>query len=128
MAQWTRAATYTALGLVALGGAMVATNPAAIDYETFVAQQLQDRLQQECSRAGSQLLGNLAHATCYTMTRVGSPYFSQTIKPLIASRTQRYDWLLLSWYVTDLSVPQFNFSGRIESLGLFDRFIVYRLP
>lgn len=90
--------------------------------------QLKNRMQAECSQAGNGLLGVLANTTCRTMTAMGEPYFNQMLKPMVASGTKRSDFVLFSIYTTDISVAQLNFSGRVESVGILNSFLVYRLP
>jgi hypothetical protein len=128
MQKWQSVTLGASLGLAIVGLAMAFTNPSPQHYEDFVVGQLKNRLQAECSQAGSNLLGALANTTCRTMTVMGEPYFSQTLKPLVSAGTKRYDFLLFSIYVTDLSISQLNFSGRVESIGAFNSFVVYRLP
>jgi Domain of unknown function (DUF4359) len=128
MQKWQSVTLGASLGLAIGGLAMAFTNPGPQKYEDFVVTQLKNRLQAECSQAGSSLLGALANTTCRTMTVMGEPYISQTLKPLVSAGTKRYDFLLFSIYVTDLSIPQLNFSGRVESIGAFNSFVVYRLP
>jgi hypothetical protein len=128
MQKWQSIMLGASLGLAIGGLAMAFTNPGPQRYEDFVVLQLKNRLQAECSQAGRSLLGALANTTCRTMTVMGEPYFSQTLKPLVSTGTKRYDFVLFSIYVTDLSIPQLNFSGRVESVGAFNSFIVYRLP
>jgi hypothetical protein len=50
------------------------------------------------------------------------------LKPTIAKNTARYDYGVVSIYTTDLSIPQLNFTGRIETIGILDRFFTYRMP
>jgi hypothetical protein len=128
MQKWQSITLGVSLGLAIGGLAMVFTNPSPQRYEDFVVGQLRNRLQAECSQAGSSLLGALANTTCRTMTVVGEPYFNQTLKPLVAAGTKRHDLVFFSIYVTDLSVSQLSFSGRVESIGAFNSFLVYRLP
>jgi hypothetical protein len=128
MLKWQKILLSGSLGLAVLGLAMALTNPAPDHYEDFVVEQLKNKLQSECGRASNELLGVLANATCRTMTVMGEPYFKQTVKPLVTAGTKRYDLLLFSIYVTELSVPQLSFSGRVESIGAFNSFLVYRLP
>jgi Domain of unknown function (DUF4359) len=128
MQKWQSVTIGAGLGLAIIGLAMAFTNPSPQQYEDFVVGQLKNRLQAECSQAGNNLLGALANTTCRTMTAMGEPYVSQALKPLVSDGTKRYDFLLFSIYVTDLSISQLNFSGRVESIGAFNSFLVYRLP
>jgi hypothetical protein len=128
MGKWQNITICTTLGLALVGLAMALTNPGQQSYEDFVVGQIKTKLQAECSQAGSGLLGALANTTCRTITTMGEPYFNQTMKPLVAAGTKRHDFVLFSIYVTELSIAQIHFSGRVESVGAFNSFWVYRLP
>jgi Domain of unknown function (DUF4359) len=128
MLKWQKVLLSVSLVIALIGWAMALTNPAPDRYEDFVLEQLKNRLQSECSRAGDGLLGALASATCRTMTVTSTPYFNQTVRPLVVSGTKRSDFLFFSIYVTKLSIPQLSFSTQVESIGAFNSFLVYRLP
>jgi Domain of unknown function (DUF4359) len=112
----------------AIGLSMALTNPSPQQYEEFVLEKLQAYMQDECGKAGNQLLGVLANATCRMMASAGEPYFKQTIQPLIAKNSHRQNFGIFSLYTTDLAVSQLSFSARVECVGVFDRFLVYRIP
>jgi Domain of unknown function (DUF4359) len=126
--QWQKTLAGTGGVLLLLGAGLVATNPSQPAYEDYLVGQIENRLQQECSKAGLDILGSLANTTCYTVGAIGNPYLKQSIQPIISTSTTRHNLFIASIYVTDLSVPELNFSGKVSAVGAFNTFFVYQTP
>jgi Domain of unknown function (DUF4359) len=121
--------------LAGAGGAMLlllaglaATNPAQPAYENYLVGQIENRLQQECSKAGMAVLGDLSNTACRTASNFGNPYLKQSVKPMLSASTERHNLIVASIYTTDLAVPELSFSGRISAIGAFNSFLIYQAP
>jgi Domain of unknown function (DUF4359) len=111
------------LGLVGLCGLGFLTNPDRAAYENYAVEQAGHLGKEQCERASGGL-GVLVKEPCQAAIEAYKPQ----IKPLIATTTSRQNWGLFSIYRSDISIPAVNFNGRVESIGLFDRFYTYKTP
>jgi Domain of unknown function (DUF4359) len=111
------------LGLVGVGGLGFLTNPDRVAYENYAVEQAGNLAKAECDRVPGGL-GMLVQQPC----RAAIEAYKPQIKPLLAATTTRQNWGLFSIYRSDISIPAVNFNGRVESIGLFDRFYTYKTP
>jgi hypothetical protein len=111
------------LGLVGVGGLGFLTNPDRVAYENYAVEQAGNLAKAECDRVPGGL-GMLVQEPC----RAAIEAYKPQIKPLLAATTTRQNWGLFSIYRSDISIPAVNFNGRVESIGLFDRFYTYKTP
>jgi uncharacterized protein YceK len=105
------------------GGVMALTNPDRSAYEHYAVDRIGDLAQAECDRAPAGL-GVLIQETCLAAIAAYKPQ----LRPILATTTSRQNWILFSIYRSDISIPAVNFQTRVESIGIFDRFFVYKAP
>jgi Domain of unknown function (DUF4359) len=106
-----------------IGGVMALTNPDRSAYENFAVDRISDLAKDQCDRAPGGL-GVLVQAPCRAAIEAYKPQF----RPLLAATTSRQNWVLFSIYRSDISIPVANLNARIETIGIFDRFFVYKTP
>jgi Domain of unknown function (DUF4359) len=129
MAKWQTLLISGGLGLIAIITGLIFTNPAPLAYEKYIVEEVRLRAQQECSRTSENTIGTLvANLTCQNLVAVGQPYLHNILKPVIAGHTTRHDFGLASVYITQIDVAELNFAGRMETIGIFDRFFTYKMP
>ncbi len=129
MAKWQVLLISGGLGLIAVITGLIFTNPAPSAYEEYVIEEVRLRAQHECSRASEHTIGALvANLTCQNLVAIGQPYLHNILKPVIADYTTRYDFGLASIYITQIDVAELNFAGRMETIGILDRFFTYQMP
>ena len=109
------------IALVGFGGAMTITNPGQKAYEQYAMKRLTSYLKENVCTQTPEGLGKLLENQCSTLVDLGRPQ----IQNLIASRTQRQNFLLFSIYSTELSVPAPLPSYRFEAVGAFQKFYIY---
>jgi Domain of unknown function (DUF4359) len=126
--QWPKTLASTTGAVLLLGAGLVATNPTQPTYENYLVSQIESRLQQECSKAGMNLLGNVANTACLGISAVSSPYLKQSIQPVLSNTTTRQNLVIASIYQTELEVPELKFSGKVSAIGAFNTFLVYQMP
>ncbi len=126
--QWQKTVASTSGVILLLGVGLVATNPTQPAYENYLVGQIENRLQQECSKAGMNLLGSVANTACLGISTVSSPYLKQSIQPVLSNSTTRHNLVVASIYQTELEVPELKFSGKVSAIGAFNTFLVYQMP
>lgn len=126
--QWQKTLAGTCAAILLLGAGLVATNPTPATYENYLVGQIENRLLQECSKAGMNLLGAVANTACLGVSKVSSPYLRQSIQPVVSSNTTRHNLVVASIYQTELEVPELKFSGKVSAIGAFNTFLVYQMP
>jgi hypothetical protein len=126
--QWQKTLAGTTGAVLLLLAGLVATNPSQLAYENYLVGQIENRLQQECNKAGTNLLGAVANTACLGLSTLGSPYLKQSIQPVLSNTTTRHNLIVASIYVTDLEVPELKFSGKVSAIGAFNTFLVYQMP
>ena len=108
--------------LIALGVAMVGTNPSRAEYEEYATQRLSGYLKEQgCSKTPS-LLDNLIKFNCAKFIDSASPQIKQIIK----ASTQKQDYLLFSVYRTELQINSLIPSYKFETVGAWDNFFIYK--
>jgi Domain of unknown function (DUF4359) len=129
MAKWQVLLIGGSLGLISIIAGLIFTNPAPAAYEKYLVEEIRRRTQQECSRASENTIGTLvANITCQNLVAAGRPYLQKLLKPMIGDRTTRLDLGIASLYTTQIDIAELNFSGRIETIGILDRFFTYQIP
>jgi Domain of unknown function (DUF4359) len=104
-----------------LGGVMALTNPDRAAYENYAVDRLGDLAKDECDRAPAGL-GVLIQEPC----RAAIEAYKPQLRPILAATTSRQNWGLFSIYRSNISIPVVNLNVKIESIGIFDRFFVYK--
>ncbi len=118
MKKWKIAAITTGILLAGVGVAMAATNPTQEAYEEFATGALIDY-------AGKNLCTKvpiLGAAQCQLLLEKNQA----EIRRFVAQGTQRQNFFLFSIYTTDLSISNWLPSYHFESVGVFQRFHVYK--
>jgi hypothetical protein len=106
-----------------LGGVMAVTNPSRSAYESFAVDRIGDLAKDKCARA-SDGLGVFIQGPCRGLIEAYKPQ----LRPILAAATSRQNWVLFSIYRSNIMVPIVNLQVRVESIGIFDRFFVYKTP
>jgi hypothetical protein len=122
MARWQT----ISLGLFVLAGVLALmglTNPDGAAYEGYIAEQIADRASAECDKAPGGF-AEVLRDPCAAGIRSAMPH----VKHVISTATIRQDFLLFSVYSSEISIPQIQFTAKVESIGAFDRFYTYKLP
>lgn len=124
-------------GGIAIGGlgvGMALTNPSPEEYEAFAVEQLKEIIKEEgCDKLPQELtggieipesLGNILQNQCPNILEKASPILRQ----IIASNTQRQNFVVLSIYRTDFSrnpVAGYLPADQFATLAGFKRFYIY---
>jgi Domain of unknown function (DUF4359) len=114
------------LGLVAgsgLVGVMVLTNPSRAAYENYAVDRIGELAKDKCDRAPNGL-GVFIQGPC----RAAIEAYKPELRTILAAATSRQNWVLFSIYRSNIMVPIVNLQVRVESVGIFDRFFVYKTP
>ncbi len=106
-----------------LVGVMALTNPDRSAYENYAVDRISDLAKDQCDRAPAGL-GILLQGPC----RAAIEAYKPQLRPLLSATTSRQNWVLLSIYRSDISIPAVNLNARVESIGIFDRFFTYKTP
>ncbi len=120
--QW-RIVLLSILGILALCGLGRSTNPDQTAYETFAVDQIGNLASDQCDRA-PEGLGILLQGAC----RAAISAYKPQLSPLLATATTRQDYGLFSIYQSNISIPTANFSAKVESIGIFNHFFIYKFP
>jgi hypothetical protein len=122
MARWQK----VLLGILAacgLGSIMAMTNPDRSDYETYAIEQLGNLAMERCDRAPAGL-GIFLQGPC----RAAISAIEPKIRPMLAATTTSQDFIFFSIYKSDVSIPTANLNAKIESVGIFNKFLIYKFP
>jgi hypothetical protein len=106
-----------------LGGLMALTNPSRAAYESFAVDRIGDLAKDKCDSAPDGL-GVFIQGPC----RAAIEAYKPELRPILAAATSRQNWVLFSIYRSNIMVPIVNLQVRVESVGIFDRFFVYKTP
>jgi Domain of unknown function (DUF4359) len=120
--QW-RILLLSMLGIVAVCGVSRLTNPDQAAYENFAIDQIGNLASDQCDRA-PEGLGILLQGAC----RAAIDAYKPQLSPLIGTATRRQDYGLFSIYQSDISIPTANLSVKVESIGIFNHFFIYKVP
>ena len=117
--QWIITSGMIVTGLVGLSLAL--TNPSPKTYEEYATARIVDYLKENvCPEVGDKLGGFLKNQ-CRNLVDIGRPQ----IKQILAQDTQRQNFLFFSIYETNLSISKGLPSYHIQTIGVFNTFIVY---
>ena len=106
-----------------LSGVMALTNPSRSAYESFAVDRIGDLAKDKCDQAPNGL-GVLIQGPC----RAAIEAYKPQLRPILAATTSRQNWVLFSIYRSNILVPIVNLQVQVESVGIFDRFFVYKTP
>ena len=106
-----------------LGGVMALTNPSRSAYESFAVDRIGELAKDKCDRAPNGL-GVFIQGPC----RAAIEAYKPELRPILAAATSRQNWVLFSIYRSNILVPIVNLQVQVESIGIFDRFFVYKTP
>jgi Domain of unknown function (DUF4359) len=111
------------LGILALLGLAALTNPDRAAYETYAVEQIGNLARDKCNQAPGGF-GVVIEGPC----RAAIDAYKPQLRPLLAATTTRQNWGLFSIYRSDISIPAVNFQARVESIGIFNNFLIYKFP
>lgn len=115
----------TAIGgtvLTALAVTMALTNPREDTYKEYAVEQLSIYLKNEGCTQVPVILGNSLQRRCKILVDENRPQIEQ----LVAKTTQRQNFIVFSIYRTNLEVASFLPVYRFETLGVFQKFYIYK--
>ncbi|MBP0001392.1 MAG: DUF4359 domain-containing protein [Cyanobacteria bacterium SID2] len=114
-----KAAVGAGIAILGLGAVMALTNPGESAYENYAEDRLSTYLKEDvCSEAG------LLQDPCESLVESSQA----ELQNLIASNTERQNFLLFSIYRTELSVPIPGVPAiKAQTLGVLTRFHTYEL-
>ena len=114
--------TYVGVvGLAVLGVAMAKTNPSKPEYEQYAVLQLTGYLKNNVCKKTPSLLEKLIKLNCEKMVDSANPQ----MREIIASNTERQNFIIFSIYRTDLKLNSWIPSYKLETVGAFDNFYTY---
>ncbi|MGB3636949.1 MAG: DUF4359 domain-containing protein [Rivularia sp. (in: cyanobacteria)] len=116
------AAYAGAAALIALGVAMVGTNPSRVEYEEYATQRLGEYLKEQGCSKTPNLLDNLIKFNCAKLIDSASPQIKQIVK----ASSQQHDYFLFSVYHTELQISPFIPSYKFETVAALDNFFTYK--
>jgi hypothetical protein len=102
---------------------MVLTNPDRFAYETVAVDRISDLAKDQCDRAPAGL-GVFLKEPCQAAIEAYKPQ----LRLLLTEHTSRQNWVIFSIYRSDISIPVGNMNARVETIGMFDRFFIYKTP
>jgi Domain of unknown function (DUF4359) len=114
------------LGIVAgsgLVGVMALTNPSRAAYENYAVDRIGALAKEKCDNAPDGL-GVFIQGPC----RAAIEAYKPELRAILAAATSRQNWVLFSIYRSNIMVPIVNLQVQVESIGIFDRFFVYKTP
>lgn len=106
-----------------LGGVMALTNPDRSAYETVAVDRIGEIAKDQCDRAPAGL-GVFLKEPCQAAIVAYKPQ----LRLLLTEHTSRQNWVIFSIYRSDISIPAANLNAQVETIGIFDRFFIYKLP
>jgi hypothetical protein len=96
-------------------------NPDRVAYEIYAVEQIGNLARDQCHQAPGEFSAIL-QGPC----RAAIEAFKPQIRPLLAAKTTRQNWILFSIYRSQISIPAVHFSGQVESIGIFNNFFIYK--
>jgi hypothetical protein len=106
-----------------LVGIAALTNPDRVAYENYAVDRIGEIAKDQCDQAPSGL-GIVLKGPC----RAAIESYKPQLRPLLAATTTHQNWILFSIYKSDISIPAANFNAKVESIGIFNRFFIYKSP
>jgi hypothetical protein len=106
---------------IAIG--LIATNPNRAAYETYAIEQIADLAKAQCNQTPSEF-GTLLQGSCRNAIELLKPQ----LRSPIAANTQRQNWYFISFYRSDVSIPEANANIHLETIGILNNFYTYKSP
>lgn len=110
-----------AAGLAVLGVIMAKTNPTQAEYQGYAVERLTQYLKTDVCQKTQGFIENLIQFNCEKVVDSVNPQ----IQGIIASTTERQDFMIFSIYRTDLKVSSLIPSYTFETVGAFNNFYTY---
>ena len=114
-----------------LGGVMALTNPSRAAYENYAVDRIGELAKDKCVALASQNenrapngLGVFIQGPC----RAAIEAYKPELRTILAAATSRQNCGLFSIYRSNIMVPIVNLQIQVESIGIFDRFFIYKTP
>jgi hypothetical protein len=118
MKTWKFVAIAGMAVLAGLAGILALTNPSEAAYEHFATQQLSAYADKKlCAKAPFGLASE-----CQRLLQQNQAQIQQ----LVANKTTRINLLLLSIYVTDLSISSYLPAYEFKTIGIAGQFHIYQ--
>lgn len=116
------ASSLALLSLVALGGALVITNPTKEDYAIYLSQTMSDEAQLAlCQPEGFSewfgKVGEVLSGACQKLIAEGKNLSAAELQETLVANTERKERFFFSAYETETPF------GNYQAIGVFDRFI-----
>lgn len=109
------------IALAGLGAVMALTNPGQPEYEEYAVQRLSEYVKHEVCNQAPKIFGILLQRNCDQLIDSNRP----AIQKIIATSTQRKNFIFFSIYSTDLSVSSSIPSYHFESVAVLENFYTY---
>lgn len=116
--------SVTSIAAIALGGlgvVMALTNPGQPEYEEYAVQRLSEYVKHEVCNQAPKIFGTLLQRNCDELIDSNRP----AIQKIIATSTQRKNFIFFSIYSTDLSVSSSIPSYHFETVAALENFYTY---
>jgi Domain of unknown function (DUF4359) len=117
--KWWQIVLLGVFGLCGLG----LTNPDRAAYETYAVEQLGNLAKDQCNQAPGEF-GRVLQEPC----RAAIEAYKPQLRPMLAATTTRQNWIFFSIYRSDISIPAASFNAKVESIGIFNNFLIYKVP
>ncbi len=118
MKTWKFVASAGIAALAGLAGMLALTNPSEVAYEHFATRQLSTYADNQlCTQAPFGLQSECRRLLQQNQTQ---------IQQLVANKTTRINLLLLSIYITDLSISSYLPAYEFKTIGIAGQFHVYQ--
>ena len=107
--------------LTGLGVIMALTNPGQTAYEQYASQTLNSHLKENFCTQLPPEISKFLQSHCHSLVDTVRPQLSQ----MIASHTQRQNFILFSIYQTELSIPSSLPDYQVRTIGVLQSFYIY---
>lgn len=114
--------TFISVAVVGgLGAVMAIANPSQSAYEEYAARRLTAYVKEEVCNKAPKVFGDFLRRNCTSL--VGSSH--PAVQRVIATNTQRQNFIFFSIYRTDFSVSPVIPSYHFETIGAMQNFYTY---
>jgi Domain of unknown function (DUF4359) len=115
--------TFLGVAAVAASGvAMAKTNPSETEYQAYATQELTEYAKANVCKKTPSFISKLINSNCENLLESANPQ----MRDLIASSTQRHDFVIFSLYRTEFKLNSWLPSYKFESVGALDNFYTYK--
>ena len=108
--------------LTAFGVAMAKTNPGETEYQAYATQRLTEYAKANVCKKTPSFIEKLINSNCENVLESANPQ----MRDLIASSTQRHDFIIFSLYRTEFKLNSWLPSYKFETVGALDNFYTYK--